>query len=89
MKVSRGVKTFVEEGIEKMVFDRYKYRGGVEEQIIRNKNRSSIDPTGVKNLSRRKELSRLIHQVLRSCRDCYKKKLKKLDKQQGIEEVSS
>ena len=57
MKVSRGVKTFVEEGIEKMVFDRYKYRGGVEEQIIRNKNRSSIDSPGVEKLSRRQELS--------------------------------
>ena len=57
MKVSRGVKTFVEEGIEKMVFDIYKYRGGVEEQIIRYKNRSSIDPPGVEKLSRRQELS--------------------------------
>ena len=48
----------------------------------------SIDPPGVEKLSRRQELSRSIHQVSRSCRDCDKKKLKKLDKQQGIEEVS-
>ena len=53
MKVSRGVETSVEEGIEKMVFHRYRYRGGVEEQIIRYKNRSSIDPPGVEKLSRR------------------------------------
>ena len=49
--------------------------------------RISIDPPGVEKLSQ--ELSQLIHQVSRSCRDCDKKKLKKLDKQQGIEEVSS
>ena len=53
MKVSRGVDTFVEEGIEKMVFDRYRYRGGVGEQNIIYKNRSSIDPSGVEKLSRR------------------------------------
>ena len=44
----------------------------------------SIDPPGIEKLSRRQ-----IHQVLRSYRDCDKKKLKKLDRQQGIEEVSS
>ena len=57
MKVSRGVKTAVEEGIEKMIVDRYKYRGSVEEQISRYKNRSSINPPGVEKLSRRQELS--------------------------------
>ena len=31
MQVSRGIETAVEEGIEEMVVDRYKYRGGVEE----------------------------------------------------------
>ena len=89
MKVLRGVEISVEEGIEKKVFDRYRYRGGVKEQIIRYKNRSLINPPGVEKLSRRQELSRSIHQVSRSCRDCDKKKLKKLDRQQGIEEVSS
>ena len=49
----------------------------------------SIDPLGVEKLSRRLEISRSIHQVSRSYRDCDKKKLKKLDRQQGIEEVSS
>ena len=44
MKVSRGIETSIEEGVKEMVFDRYKYRGGVEEQPIRYKNRSSIDP---------------------------------------------
>ena len=89
MKVLRGVKAFVEEGVEKMVFNRYRYRGGIKEQTTRYKNRNSIDPPGVEKLLRRQELSRSIHQVSRSCRDCDKKKLKKLDRQQGIEEVSS
>ena len=65
MKVLRGVESSVEEGIEKKVFDRYKYQGGVEGQNIRYKNRSSIDPPGVEKLSRRQELSQSIHQVLR------------------------
>ena len=86
-KIRKIIKP-VEEGVEKMVFDRYRYRGGVEEQINRYKNRSSIDPPGVKKLSRRQELSRSIHQVSRRYRDCDNKKLKKLDRQQGIEEVS-
>ena len=53
MKVLRGIETTVEE----MVFDRYRYRGGVEEQINKYKNRCSIDPLGVEKLSRRQELS--------------------------------
>ena len=57
MKVSRDIETSVEEGVEKMVFDRYRYRGGVDEQTIRYKNRSSIDPPTVEKLSRRQELS--------------------------------
>ena len=57
MKVSRGVETSVKVGVEKLVFDRYRYRGGVKEQIIRYKNRSSIDPPGVEKLSRRQKLS--------------------------------
>ena len=41
----------------------------------------SIDPPGVEKLSRRQELSRSIHQELRSYQDCDKKKiLKKLDR---------
>ena len=83
-----GIETAVEEGIEEMVFDRYRYRGGVKEQSIRCKNRNSIYPPAVEKLSRRKELSRSIHQVSRSCRDCDMKILKELDRQQGIEEVS-
>ena len=80
MKVSRGIETAVEEGIEEMIFGKYKYRGGVEEQTIRYKNRSLIDPPAIEKLSRRHELSRSIHQVSRSCQDCDKKKLKKLDR---------
>ena len=49
-------------------------RASIEQQRISFKNRSSIDPPGVKELSRRQELSRLIHQVSRRCRDCVKKK---------------
>ena len=78
--MSRGVETSVEEGVKKLVFDRYRYRGGVEEQTIRYKNRSSIDPPTVEKLLRRQELSQSIHQVSRNCRDCDKKKLKKLDR---------
>ena len=52
MKVSRDIKTAVEKGIEEMVFDRYSYRGGVEEQPIKCKNKSSIDPPGIEKLSR-------------------------------------
>ena len=76
----RGVETSVDEGVEKLVFDRYRYREGVEEKTIKYKNRSLIDPLAVEKLSRRQELSRSIHQVSRSCRDCDKKKLKKLDR---------
>ena len=75
MQVSRGIEEAIEVGIE--------------EQLVRSLNRSSIDPPGVEKLLRRQELSQSIHQVSRSCRDCDKKKLKKLDRQQGIEEVSS
>ena len=89
MKVSRGIETAVEEGIKEMVFDRYRYRGGVEEHSIKFKNKSSIDPHVVEKLSRRQGLSRSINQVSRSYRDCDTKKLKKLGRQQGIEEVSS
>ena len=89
MKVSRGIETAVEEGIKEIVFDRYRYRGGVEEQPIRCKNRSSIYPPAIDKLSRRQKVSRSIYQVSRSCRDYDMKKFKKLDRKQGVEEVSS
>ena len=53
MQVSRDIEIAIEEGIEKMVVDRYMYRGGVEEQSIKSKNRSSIYPPVVEKLSRR------------------------------------
>ena len=84
MQESRGI----EEAIEEMVVERYRYREGVEEQSIKCKNRSSIYPPAIEKLLKRQELSRSIRQVSRSCRDCDMKKLKKLDRQQGIEEVS-
>ena len=72
-----------------MVVEKYKYQGGVEEQSIKCKNRSSIYPPTVEKLSRRQELSQSIHQVSRSCRDNNMKKLKEFDIQLAIEEVSS
>ena len=70
-------------------FDRCSCRGSIKGQINKKVKKISNDPPGVKKLSRRQELSRSIHQELRSCRDCNKKKIKKLNRQQGVEEVSS
>ena len=78
MQVSRGIETAVEEGIEEIVIDRYRYQRGVEEQPIRCKNRSLIDPPAVEMLSRKQELSRSIHQVSRSYWDCDTKSLRSL-----------
>ena len=55
-------------------------RGGIEDQLIRIKNRSSIDPHGVEKLSSIQTQSRSIHQVSRCRKDCDKKKLRKLDR---------
>ena len=87
--MSKGIDTTVEKGIEEMVIDRYQYQGGVKEQSIRCKNRNSIYPPTVEKLLRRQELSRSMHQVSRSHRDYDMKKLKELDRQHGIKEVSS
>ena len=64
MKVSRGVETSIEEGVEKMVVDRYRYRGTNHQILDQNLDRSnrcreaikeaeafSIDPPGVEKLS--------------------------------------
>ena len=64
MKVSRGVETSVEEGVEKMVVDRYRYQGTNHQIPDQNLDRSSrcreaieeveafsIDPPGVEKLS--------------------------------------
>ena len=51
-------------------------REGIEEQHIRIKNRSSIDPPSVEKLSRIQTQSRSIHQVSRCRRDCDKKILR-------------
>ena len=40
----------------------------------------SSQPRWIEKLLKGQELSRSIHQVLRSCQDCDKKKLKKLDR---------
>ena len=57
MQVSKGIEIAIKEGIEEMIVDKYRYRGGVEEQSIKCKNRSSIYPPAVEKLSRRQELS--------------------------------
>ena len=51
-----------------------RYRVSIEQQRISFKNRSSIDPPGVEELSRRQELSQSIHQVSRRCQEYVKKK---------------
>ena len=76
MKVSKDIETAVEEGIEEMVVDRYRYQGGVEEQSIKCKNRSSIYPPPVEKLSRRQELSQSIHQVQEAIEIAIKKSLR-------------
>ena len=50
MQVSRGIEEAIEVGIEEMVVDRYRYRGGAEEQNSRYLIRISIDPLGVEKL---------------------------------------
>ena len=52
MQVSRGIEEAIEVGIEEMVIDRYRYRGGVNEQSIKCKNRSSIYPPRIEEVSR-------------------------------------
>ena len=96
---SRQMK--VSGGVEKMVIDRYRYRGTNHQIPDQNLDRStkcqeaieeaeafSIDPPGVEKLSRIQTQSRSIHQVLRCWQDCDKKKLRKLDRQLAIKEVS-
>ena len=70
-----------------------RYREGIEQQRIRFKNRSSIDPPSVEELSRRQELSRSIHKVLRRCQDCVKKNAWEARQiarcREGIDQLSS
>ena len=74
--------------------EHYRRRQMQLSRICQGKNQQKVEKISiysprVDKLSKRQELSRSIHQVSRSCQDCDKKKLKKLDRQQGIEEVSS
>ena len=86
---SWGIEEAIEVGIEDLVVDSW----GIEKQRIRFKNRSSIDPPSVEELSRRQEFSRSIHQVSRRCRDCVKKNAWEARQiawyRGGVEEVSS
>ena len=71
MKVSRGIEAVVEEGIEEMVLDGYRYRGGVKPACKSNFSRgekhrhecnqvcnSTNDPNNI--LSSQKQLSEAI-----------------------------
>ena len=69
-KVSRDLSRRCRENARRQL----RCREGIKEQHIRIKNRSSIDPPGVKKLSRRQEFSRSIHQISRRCQDCVTKK---------------
>ena len=74
MQVFKGIEGSVEVGIEDMVFDSWGIEEAIEQERVRVKNRNSIDPVGVEELSRMQELSRSIHQVSRTFQDCVKKK---------------
>ena len=61
--------------------------GGIEEQHIRIKNKSSIDLPGVEKLSRIQTQSRSIHQVSRSYR-AYKLNLDRSTRYRGAGEIA-
>ena len=86
MKVSRSVKKSVEVGVKKMVVDRCRCRACVEEQTTISRAEAQSIDLAVEKLSMRQELSRLIHQVSRTCQDCDKKKLKSSIDKPGVEE---
>ena len=70
MQVSRCIEGSVKVGIEDLVFDSQGIEEAIEQQRVRVKNRSSIDPAGVEELSMMQELCQSIQQVSRRCRDC-------------------
>ena len=72
-----------------MVVDRCRCRACVEEQTTISRAEAQSIDLAVEKLSMRQELSRLIHQVSRTCQDCDKKKLKSSIDKPGVEEVSS
>ena len=90
----RGVETGVERTERRQMQVSRRYRGTNQRhnnrisinrpncrEAVGEVGEISIDPLDIEKLSRRQKHSRLIHQVLRSYRDCDKKKLKKLDRQ--------
>ena len=84
MQVSKGIETTIEEGIKEMVVDRYRYRGGVEEQSIKCKNRSSIYPSAIEEAG---AFSIYPPGIEKLSRLRYEEKLKELDRQLTIEKV--
>ena len=84
MQVSKGIETTIEEGIKEMVVYRYKYRGGVEEQSIKCKNRSSIYPPAIEEAG---AFSIYPPGIEKLSRLRYEEKLKELDRQLTIEKV--
>ena len=84
MQVLRGIEIAIEEGIKEVVVDKYRYQGGIEEQSIKCKNRSSIYPLAVKKLLRlrcEKSLrSSIDSQLLRRCRANFSKQFSRSEK---------
>ena len=74
MKVSRGIEQSIEVGVKKKAIDRCRCQACVEEQITISRIEAQSIDLVIGKLSRRQELSRLIHQLSRRCQDCDKKK---------------
>ena len=74
MKVSRGVETSVEVGVEKKAIDSCRCQADVEEETPKERTEARSIELAVGKLSRIQELSRSIHQLLRIYRDCDKKR---------------
>ena len=84
LQIARGDYIGLQEGIKEMVVDRYRYRGGVEEQSIKCKNRSSIYPSAIEEAG---AFSIYPPGIEKLSRLRYEEKLKELDRQLTIEKV--
>ena len=74
MKVSRGIEQSIKVGVKKKAIDRCRCQACVEEQITISRIEARSIDLVIGKLSRRQELSQLIHQLSRRCQDCDKKK---------------
>ena len=84
MQVSKGIKTTIEEGIREMVVDRYRYRGTIHQMQEQKLDLSTSCREAIEEAGAFSIYPPGIEKLSR-----YMKKLKKLDRQQGIEEVLS